>query len=350
MAKRRKRTKVSTSREPIADSIGAWIRSFYQPGHPPTCPYWPPDLFAIAGSLLRRTGAYRQVFETPASAVTKNGHSQLTIWREARGIGAKWRTGINKELQKADALLTRCIPDAVREWWDVLMDDMDVQLEHFGDSYSGPRKREPKHGEEYKARDPVEAAMCLTLAADQACESIGVRRYDADSDGDRFLWLAQQQLESNQNNFGSICMQVSRHRVAVLPKYHTPQTGLTFRSLSHHLALCTGGEIGARWFGPFGPPGWADHLNILLLPWPADVQAKDFRLVSMPAHADVEHYKAFEFAPRSVESREKFATWFRRALARAKALVGPLHASYCRRPRLTCVSMHWRSVSRLRQA
>lgn len=325
MAKKKKSKKTSRLRQPIDDSIGAWICSFYRAGDSPTCPYWPPDLFAIAGSLLRRTGAYRQVFETPAGAVTKKGYSQLAIWREARAIGAKWREGINRELQKSDALLTRCIPGEVSGWWGVLAGSMDVRLEDFSSSYSGPRKSPPKKGE-YKARDPVEAAMCLTLAADQACDSIGVRRYDPDKDEDRFLWLAQQQLESDQNTFGSFCMQISRQRVAVLPKYHTPQTGLTFRSLSHHLALGAGGEIDARWYGPFVPPGWTNHLNVLLLPWPTEIQAKDFRLVSMPTHADAEHYQAFEFAPREVKSGNKFGPWFRRALARAQALGGPVHA------------------------
>ena len=327
-ARKHARATTKESQSLKADSIGAWIRAFYSDGLSGRCPFWPPDLFAIAGSLLRRTGAYRKAFETPATAVVggKSSYSRLSIWREARRIGGEWRGEISRQLSEGDTFLPDCVPAKIQEWWQQLASRAQVSLGDFCDEYSGPRRNPRKKSDDLRVRDAVEATICLAVAADQACAAMGLERFDPKKNDDRFLQLAQERLEDPDNNFQSYCIRVPKESVCVLPKHHTPQTGLTIRSFSHHLALCAASEIETRWYGPFPLGERTEHLNMLLLPWPTQVRAKDFRLVPMARHPDVSHYQAFRFAPQRGSSNRNFLLWYRRALRKANALAGPIHA------------------------
>src|SRR5262245_13569881 len=74
-----------------------------------------------------------------------------------------------------------------------------------------------------------------------------------------------------------LCLQVDPDVVSVLPKLHTAQVGLTLRSLSHNLALCSASGIKSYWNGPYTSQcKGRDSLNLLLLPWPDDFQVDSF--------------------------------------------------------------------------
>jgi hypothetical protein len=62
--------------------------------------------------------------------------------------------------------------------------------------------------------------------------------------------------------------------VCALPKPHTPQNGLTIRSLSHHLAFIAGGEIRPDWYTYSRSRGHC--LNLLIVPWPEVVRPSQF--------------------------------------------------------------------------
>jgi hypothetical protein len=44
-------------------TIETWLKSIELDEPIEECPAWPPDLFALAGTLIRRSGAYLRVFE-----------------------------------------------------------------------------------------------------------------------------------------------------------------------------------------------------------------------------------------------------------------------------------------------
>jgi hypothetical protein len=44
-------------------TIEAWLKGIGLKHSVDVCPSWPPDLYALAGTLLRRSGAYLRVFE-----------------------------------------------------------------------------------------------------------------------------------------------------------------------------------------------------------------------------------------------------------------------------------------------
>jgi hypothetical protein len=87
----------------------------------------------------------------------------------------------------------------------------------------------------------------------------------------------------------------------VLPKLHTPQSGITIRSLTHNLALCPAGDVKAKWSERFSTEFGQRHcLNLLLVPWPRIVSPRHFQSVN-PIKADLrdmpERFGFFEYMP-----------------------------------------------------
>ena len=87
----------------------------------------------------------------------------------------------------------------------------------------------------------------------------------------RITGYANRSLEFGRADSGStLCNQMHPSRLRVLPELHVPQSGLTVRSLSRNLALCTGEEIRPQWINIPSPtsPTNPGSFNLLLLPWP----------------------------------------------------------------------------------
>jgi len=90
--------------------------------------------------------------------------------------------------------------------------------------------------------------------ADHAASGADVTR-----SGDRFVRRVVQTLAvtDNQSAGASLGRMVHSSRVKILPKMHTPQSGLTLRSLSHNLALFESGEMRPNWwFLPYSKESW----------------------------------------------------------------------------------------------
>jgi hypothetical protein len=88
-------------------------------------------------------------------------------------------------------------------------------------------------------------------------------------------------------------------RIRVLPKLRTPQTGLTIRSLSHNLAIDRS-EVKVNWqTSTMLLPGERAHeLNLLVIPWPYEVRAEDFRASPiMDTVIDPRAFGFFEYEP-----------------------------------------------------
>jgi hypothetical protein len=171
----------------------------------------------------------------------------------------------------------------------------------------------------------VVAASNLCIASDAACVGLGVS-----ISNDSFLATAQAVLGRNDRR--SFCLHIPVDKLVVLGKQHTPQRGCTIRSLSHNLALCTPSEIQAHWDGPYQPiAGDLDVFNLLLLPWPTEVQAADFHVAtrrsgvpSDVADASSPH-RYFDYAPRISLTPSRLARRVARALDRATTHADQIH-------------------------
>jgi hypothetical protein len=128
------------------------------------------------------------------------------------------------------------------------------------------------------ARD---ALMDLLGAADEACVELGIYKIDpqlrAGGGLEAFGFQAEYVLVKSMSSpsGATLCKDIDPSRARVLPKMHTPQSGLTIRSLSHHLGYCPGSDMRPKWAG-LAPRERSHSLNLLLVPWPKVVQPAQF--------------------------------------------------------------------------
>jgi hypothetical protein len=151
----------------------------------------------------------------------------------------------------------------------------------------------------------IHALLCLSAMADEASAGVGLGPGAVDSDSpevDEFDFLSHRLLFKT----GTLCRDVGASRIRVLPKLHTPQSGMTIRSLTHHLAFCTTADVKPQWFRlPVREAG--DRLHVVVVPFPYNLKRSQFRkatgkLENMPAQ-----FGFFAYQPNAV-ARVGFVT------------------------------------------
>ena len=277
---------------PVPGSLGEWLEYIMPDATDKKwVPMWPPDAFAIGAALLRRTGAYLDLVNgdelrgeipvLPAAAVSAAG---ITWRRELNEVFAAARPG-SKTPKKRKRIREVC-PAEIRAAWHDLRSNGAVMLTDV-------------------RCHPILTAAAITLCtvSDAACEGMGVG-LDASSsffaeerDGrSPFLAFAERNAK-DPNRFRSYCLHIPPAKLAVLGKRHTPQRGCSIRSLTHHLALYTPTEIQAVWPEPIQKTHEEiDVFNVLLLPWPTDVEDTHF---SSRQSADRQRY--FDYRPAALQ-------------------------------------------------
>ena len=142
--------------------------------------------------------------------------------------------------------------------------------------------------------------MKLCAIADEACQGIGSPLDGDESEVDEeFLYHAAGLLHRDLPG-SSVCEELHYSRLRVLPKMHTPQNGLTIRSLSLYVCLCAPSEVVPAWIEAMSPLV-EDSLNLLVVPWPMEIVPAQFR-VAQPLPAEMSnmpnHFGFFTFAHR----------------------------------------------------
>lgn len=98
------------SQESRVLTIETWLNGIGLKQPIEECPSWPPDLYALAGALIRRGGAYLQVFEHRGPAPYLNGIEQAA---------EKWRNeidAITTEPVTVSDLQSVRVSDVVESW------------------------------------------------------------------------------------------------------------------------------------------------------------------------------------------------------------------------------------------
>lgn len=236
---------------------------------------WPPDLFAATATILADSGVYRCVVCPPEgqSWPPTDDHLGSAPWEvSVRERGIAWAAGTAGESDRSQPEL----PDSVVRLCAVLdgaggvfLDDLDAAA-HW---------------------QITTAILTLHAMADEAGEGAGLRT------DTQFHKDAIQTLEQN----GSLA-RLAVDRVRILPKLRAPDSGITLRSISHHLALDRS-EVRPSWLratqcsGTAGRSG-RPRLTMLLVPYPASIHASDFRPVERPLlNMDQSRYGFYEYAP-----------------------------------------------------
>lgn len=220
---------------------------------------WPPDVFAVAVSLLQKSGAYTRVVSDswpPTGPKTAAPGTPASLWAsEIRKIGLTWRSVVLSAPPQDP-------PAEVVDWWRTVLDRGSLTLAavRSDDGF-------------------CTALLQLCAAADEASEGVGIPPFRDEYENRAWLLLDER---------GTLCLAIDPTVVRVLPKCHTPNVGMTVRSLSHHLSLIPAGDVEPRWY-VFGRPGkqaseasTGRTLNLLLVPMPRLVLPGDFRGVDGP--------------------------------------------------------------------
>ena len=222
------------------------------------------DLFAIAGSLLMRSGAYHHV-NPEVPPITPRSLTVTAVdraaWVEA---GAEWRgTGAN-ELPAP--------PAALLDAWRILH-------RHLDDPLFQPA------GAAAKSYTWWRAALTLFCIADEAALDIGFEVAGKKSAQAIYVEFPIRSAISRAKMAQRGAISFSRadtDQVCVLPKSRTPKVGCTIRSLSHNLALLPGRGM-ARAYWRLAPPLSEQHeapadrpFNVMVVPTPYRIRASAF--------------------------------------------------------------------------
>lgn len=287
-------------------TIQAWLSGLGRKRPMRECPLWPPDLFAISGALLKRSGAYLRVFEHDGT----RGYLDTVV-----GEGQAWRSKLDALKDFTLPNLRGALPAGVSHSWATVIKSRDMPLSDIRES-----------------RVIAEQLIRMALIADEASAGIGVdwvqtRRRSAVPSS--FLSVSDQIKYARTHR--SFCLDISDDVICVLGKQHTPQRGATFRSLSHHLSLHLPNDIEARWIGPYQKRSTDEDrrrtINLLLLPWPTHVDTADFS--EMLSQANVLRPTLagyFRFNPKRPESPTRFEQRLRRAIGAARQHAGDIDA------------------------
>jgi hypothetical protein len=293
-------------------TIETWLKSIGLDEPIEECPAWPPDLFALTGTLIRRSGVYLRVFERR----DRTAYADLIAT-----AGREWRRQLDaiavdaKDVSPADLKSART--QEIKDGWARLLQAKDDSISTIGG-----------------VPELADELIRLTLIADEASRGIGVTWNNETDEGkvknSKFLSMAGKALADNENE--SYCWDVPTQTLCVVGKQHTPMKGATFRSLSHHLALYHPSEIKAIWILP--PEKWLERprpssgLNLLLLPWPERVETADFQEVSSGENrADgSEPPGYFRYDPKDKGDVGRFEERLREVLKRAHEHAGSIDA------------------------
>ena len=252
-------------------------------------PCWPPDAFAICGAILHRSGCYTHV-------VTDWPPGNEPVWDQGmKSLGRKWR----------DGYAVGRPPDDVQARWKIVVDGRTTALPDL-----------------HNRREICNALLEIVAAADEACDGVGIPGGSLDE----FENDAAELLQQVPSTLAQI---VHPSKLIVLPKLHTPQSGLTLRSLTHNVALCHVSDLAAVWSkAPVSNIAPGRSMNILVVPWPNRVSPRDFVEVrdapdirNLPTH----RYGFFEYKPQPSVTPAQLEAELEQLMKQADAVVGDGH-------------------------
>jgi hypothetical protein len=237
--------------EPI-DSFSARISPTYQ-----TCPTWPPDVFAVVGTIIDRSGCYTQANPDRTDLPAHEIYLQAV-----HDIVSSWNNLLEVPAEVADL------------WASLVAVYGEVALEDIRN-----------------APDVQTTLFMLFAIADEVSQGMGWDT-DAGSKLNDFATavLITAALEPGKTPLyrlpdwpNSLCRMVPADQVVVLPKSITTDKGCTIRSLSHNLALlpCRT-ELDSEWrlVSRDAHGDGSSALRLLLVPFPYVIPPDSFVLSS----------------------------------------------------------------------
>ena len=242
---------------------------------------WPPDVFALTSLVLGSTGAYRRAASPP------NGQ----LWPPPRwpsragALGGEWRnwvaSGCNGRHPLAD------------EYMEKLNGLCSVPLDDLYDC------------ETVDSWELCRLMLELLGISDEAMRGVGIAfsplasehqifpRASVDSSGElSFFYLQANFLLALRGSLSRL----PKYRGIVLPKSRTPQVGLTLRSFSNNLTFHET-EVDVAWRSFPWLNTDENIVNIMVVPWPFQVEAGCFSAVHPAASSYLGQARYFHYMP-----------------------------------------------------
>ena len=229
---------------------------------------WPPDVFALANVILARSEAFRFALSTIGEWPPEGYPDWGRMVVEG---GLRWGAWVEHRRGRP--------PELVGREWAALNERADVPLEHLA------------QGLDWRV---CVALLTLHAMADEACAGLGVALDSSDAVASVYRARGRELLVRT----GSMA-RVDPRLLRVLPKVCTPPTG---RPAFSRYACVQRPGIEACWHKmPTRHRGTdlrSEYATLLLLPWPLEVNASDFR----PVEGSVQRpskdpFGFFQFAP-----------------------------------------------------
>lgn len=243
--------------------------------------YSPPDVFAVCCTFAKVTGVYRRFSEG-------SSEGRRMAVDQAKRDGASWRKAIDQHQRPT----TNSLPTYVVSGW-----------EYIGTNCGRPI-------EELVADEGfISACLYLIIAADEASVGVGI---PSQSNGGYFELDGEARILDR----GTLCRFIPSHALRVLPKQHTPQSGFNIRSLTHHLALLNASEVEPRWTITPNLPLQHSSFNVLMAPWPLEMNASDIH----PAvrRSQTKGFGYFDYQPKRDCSAQEVKRWVQSLLSYAE--------------------------------
>jgi len=291
---------------------GAIIRRLLPSGSHPnegesnwdSCPDWPPDAFAVAATLLERSGMYAAYRYSGSDLFDKLYPGRVRRWarkwsddvRPPQPIQTRWKRILAKKEQSLESL---CRDDC--RWWDNVFELL-AAVDEASVGVGFPRVAPAASSK--KSRESLVALVVLA-----AYEAMEFRR--------RELLPAIPR---------SVCMWVQPNVACVLPKSRTSQVGYSLSALSHHLALLPPDtEVQANWLLTYGTVD-AGPLNLLLVPFPYAIHGTSFRVANEESIPDTRWYRLrIEQDWLSKDCRRGMGPFLQKLITIAEREVGQIH-------------------------
>jgi hypothetical protein len=285
---------------------------------------WPPDVFCLLAALLQRTGGYiRLVSNWPPDANQDSSRNAKNLAKWTRQIGRIGRRWWHYSSLVASSARRTSVPSRIKGWWDVIYENRSKTLDELRELV------------ETKADKTFwDAVLQLCSAADEACIGIGLtdtsihqqyaKRESFSIPKTDFLFAVRRQLtrQSSLKESYTLTRYVRSGFVAVLPKFHTPQSGITLRSISHNLAFLRTSEVKPHFFITETGDSSRHVLNLLLVPWPLRIFPSEFTDVDSRIQLMGRNFGFFGYTP--LLGGEAPTTRLRQLLRQAKSETGKI--------------------------
>ncbi len=276
---------------------------------------WPPDVFAMVGTVLSESGAYIMAVESfswPPKGLSRDKWAEH-IREQARGE----ESGVDNLLCWRTSSVSNAPLPRVRDLWRIIKSHAKTKIRAV-----------------VRTRALWQALLELCALADEASSGAGVpptksRDEDALEERDEFQILCHTLLDTclENNRPASLCKGIDPYRAVVLPKLHTPSNGITFRSMTHNLALVRGAAVQARWLENSDTDlssekrRFGEHLNLLVIPWPLQIDQRQFRPVMIERVRKLApSCRFFTYVPRKTD--KGFAKRIAKMVVQASSEVG----------------------------